>query len=121
MKGGGKAKYLLSGLLECGACGAHYVLANERSYACSGHLNGRACVNAVHVRRDDAERIIVGPIKDELLAPDRVRRMVHEMQKLYAERAREAACRAESLPDELRQHDARIERLRERLRSGDRN
>lgn len=119
VKAGGKAKYLLSGLLECGCCGAHYVMANDRTYACSGYLNGRACANAVHVRRDEAERIIVGPVKDKLLSPDRVRRMAQEMQKLYSERAREAASRLDSLPDELRQHDARIERLRERLRSGD--
>jgi hypothetical protein len=31
LKSGGKAKYLLSGLLKCSECGARCVLANERS------------------------------------------------------------------------------------------
>jgi site-specific DNA recombinase len=116
---GGKPKYLLSGLLECAVCKANYVLANNCSYGCSGYLNGKACSNPVRVRRDDAEKIIIGPIKDELLSPDRIRRMGKEMQAQYAEWESVAANRAEALPEEQRQLDERIGRLRERLRSGD--
>jgi hypothetical protein len=50
MKSGGTPKYLLSGLLHCGICNAHYILHDARSYACSGHKGG-ACDNHIRVRR----------------------------------------------------------------------
>ncbi|HWM69949.1 MAG TPA: recombinase family protein [Steroidobacteraceae bacterium] len=119
LKSGGRAKYLLSGLLICDVCKAHYVIADARSYACSGHWSGRACSNAIRVRRDAIERIILGGVRQELLAPERVRQMATEIQASYVERVRKIAARAETLPREIQELDARIARLRERLRAGD--
>jgi len=119
LKSGGKAKYLLSGLLICNVCKAHYVIADARSYACSGHWNGGACSNHVRVRRDAIERVILGGVRRDLLAPERVERMAAEMRVAYAERMRELAARAETLPHEIQELDARITRLRERLKAGD--
>jgi hypothetical protein len=45
--------------------------------------------------------------------------MAKEMQSAYAERMKAVAARAETLPRELLELDARIERLRERLKAGD--
>jgi site-specific DNA recombinase len=119
LKSGGKARYLLSGLLVCKVCKAHYVIADARSYACSGHWTGGACSNDIRVRRDAIERVILGGIYRDLLEPERVARMANEMRAAYAERVRAlAACVAE-LPRELEELDARIMRLRERLRAGD--
>lgn len=119
LKSGGKAKYLLSGLLVCDVCKAHYVIADARSYACSGHWRGGACSNHIRVRRDAIERVILGGVRRDLLAPERIERMAQEMRVAYAERVREIAARVETLPRELQELDARIARLRERLRAGD--
>ncbi|MGC8507884.1 MAG: recombinase family protein [Thiomonas sp.] len=119
LKSGGKAKYLLSGLLVCNVCKAHYVIADARSYACSGHWNGGACSNRIRVRRDAVERVILGGVCRELLAPERVERMAKEMQAAYAERLRERAARLEALPQDVQRLDARIARMRERLKAGD--
>lgn len=43
LKSGGKAKYLLSGLMYCEACGANYVMGDRDKYACSSYIHGRAC------------------------------------------------------------------------------
>jgi hypothetical protein len=119
LKSGGKAKYLLSGLLVCDVCKAHYVIADARSYACCGHWRGGACSNHIRVRRDAIERVILGGVRRDLLAPDRVERMAQEMRAAYAERMREIAARVETLPRELQELDARVARLRERLKAGD--
>lgn len=119
LKSGGRARYLLRGLLVCNVCKAHYVIADARSYACSGHWNGGACSNHIRVRRDSIERTILGGVRRDLLAPDRVERMAQEMRTAYAERMREIAARVETLPRELQELDARIARLRERLKAGD--
>ncbi len=119
LKSGGKARYLLSGLLVCKVCKAHYVIADARSYAGSGHWRGGACSNDIRVRRDAIERVILGGIYRDLLEPERVARMANEMRAAYAERMRAVAARAADLPRELQELDARIMRLRERLKAGD--
>jgi site-specific DNA recombinase len=119
LKSGGRARYLLSGLLVCKVCKAHYVIADARSYACSGHWSGGACSNDIRVRRDAIERVILGGIYRDLLEPERVARMATEMRAAYAERMRAVAARAADLPRELEELDARIMRLRERLKAGD--
>ena len=117
----GKPRYLLSGLLRCEECGAHYIIANGHEYSCSSYRNGGsdACDNGIRVRRDELERIILDPIRRDLLAPERIARMAKEMQTYYLERTRRAAARAAEAPRELQELDARLERLRERLRKGD--
>jgi predicted nucleic acid-binding Zn-ribbon protein len=60
-----------------------------------------------------------GGVSRDLLAPERAERMAEEMRVAYAERMREIAARAETLPHEIQELDARITRLRERLKAGD--
>jgi hypothetical protein len=71
------------------------------------------------VRRDAIERVILGGVRRDLLAPERVERIAQEMRAAYAERMREIAARAEMLPREIQELDARITRLHERLKAGD--
>jgi DNA invertase Pin-like site-specific DNA recombinase len=119
LKAGGKPKHVLSGLLVCSVCGAHYILGDAFKYGCSSFLNGRACNNRERVRRDHLEDVILGPIRNDLLAPGRVARMTKELQKQYTQRARALDALASELPMEVQRIDARLTRLRERLVLGD--
>ena len=115
----GKPKYLLSGLLRCAHCGAHYIIANAHEYQCSSYHDGGACDNHVRVGRLSLEDDLIGPIRRDVLKPERIARMAKEMQEYYAERLRAMQSRATEAPKELQELAARIERLRERLRKGD--
>ncbi len=119
LRSGGKPRYLLSGLLTCAECGAHYVIAGPDSYACSSYVNGRACANAVRVPRSQLEKVLLGPVRERLLDPDRVKRIAREMHRLLADRVRAESDSARAAPIELRELDARIERLQARRTSGD--
>jgi hypothetical protein len=121
LKCGGKPKYLLSGLLKCAACGASFVFADGRAYACSSLVHGGAgaCSNRTRVRKDTLEKVIVGGIRDELLDPARVARMAKELERRHAERVKAAQQRGVDAPRELSELDARLDRLRDRLRRGD--
>jgi site-specific DNA recombinase len=119
LKTGGKPKYLLSGLLRCDVCGAHYTITDQSSYGCSSYHDGRACANGMRVRRDHCEAVLVGPVNDDLRSPERVAKMAAEMQRYYAERLQAMQTRAIAAPMELQELAARIERLRERLLKGD--
>jgi len=115
----GKPKYLLSGLLRCAECGAHYIIANRHEYQCSSFHDGGGCENGIRVRRDSLEQSILGPVRHEILSPARVDLMAKEMQAYYAERLRAMRTRVTETPRELQELGARIERLRERLKKGD--
>jgi site-specific DNA recombinase len=115
----GRRRYLLSGLLRCESCGAHYTIADAKSYACHSFNDGRACSNGVRVRRDRAEAVLIDPIREALFAPEHVQFMAREMEGYYRERVRSMQGRAAQAPKELEELDARIARLRERLRQGD--
>lgn len=119
VRSGFKPKYLLSGILRCDVCHAHYIGVNGREYGCSSHRDGGGCSNAVRVRRDHIQHVLVDPVTDKLLAPARVELMVREMRSYYAERVQEMQMRSEQAPRELQELDARIERLRARLKHGD--
>lgn len=119
LRAGGKPRYLLSGLLTCAECGAHYVIAGPNSYACSSYVNGRACNNSLRVRRDQVERSLLEPVRDRLLAPDRVNRMAREMQRMFADHIRAVGEHAKTAPIEVKDINARIERLQARRAAGD--
>jgi hypothetical protein len=55
-------------------------MADARSYVCSGYWNGGACSNRIRVRRDAVERVVLGGVRRDLLAPERLQRMAQEMQ-----------------------------------------
>jgi site-specific DNA recombinase len=119
IRSGGKPKFLLSGLLVCDVCGAHYTIMDRYNYGCLSFHNGRACSNSIRVRRDRAETALIDPIRKELLSPERTQRMVKEMQASYIEHLRTLQARVTEQPKELQELTARIERLRERLKRGD--
>jgi site-specific DNA recombinase len=116
IRGGGKSKYLLSGLLRCGCCKSNYVMANQTSYVCGGYRGGAACKNDIFAKPAEVEAAVLNPIRQELLAPARVAKMVTEMQRLFAEHMRRRTEVAADRPRELLELDARIQRLRHRAR-----
>ena len=117
-KAGGKPRFLLSGLLRCDRCNAHYIMCNGNEYSC-GSTRGGACKNNVRVRRDHAEAVLLDPIRKELLSPARVEKMALEMRRYYAEQMKAARVKGTERPKELADLDARLARLRKRLKSGD--
>lgn len=119
LKAGGKAKYLLSGLLTCGRCGSHYILHDRRCYACSGHAFGRACSNSTRIRRSAIEAAVLTPLREDLLSPARIEQMARKLQQAYAAQLREQQSKTAERPKEILALEARIERLRERQRKGD--
>ena len=74
---GRPGKYLLSGLLACGVCGASFVLRNREHYCCASHWNGRACPNSMNVSRKVAEAVLLEGIRDDLRDP----RVIAEVER----------------------------------------
>lgn len=69
--GGRAPKYLLSGLLRCGACGASYVVVDRYRYGCA-HNRDRgpaACSNGLRVARARLEAVLLADVREQLLSP----------------------------------------------------
>jgi site-specific DNA recombinase len=63
-------KYLFSGLLVCGICGAKFIMRDKGFYTCSFHHNRgpEICSNSLTVKREFAERVLIKAIR-QLFAP----------------------------------------------------
>ena len=112
LRAGGRPKYLLSGLLNCEVCGAHYVIADKYSYACSSFLDGGGCANGVRVNRLSIEGTILNPVRDQLRDPAMVKRMASEMERDFAAQIEKGWASAAAAPKELQKLDERLERLK---------
>jgi site-specific DNA recombinase len=75
--GGHPGKYLLSGLLKCGACAASFVLSNGTRYQCSSHHEGgnAACDVSLSVPRERVESVIMECVETDLLDPQRLKEL----------------------------------------------
>lgn len=91
-KGGGKPSYLLSGLLECGACGSKLIVVggSQRRYTCGTYHAGgeHACSNRVTFPRWIAEERILDHVQEEMLSPAAV---AEGVKMLREERAKAEA------------------------------
>jgi site-specific DNA recombinase len=119
LQSGGRTVYMLSGVLRCGKCNAHFVMDSATHYRCGSVVDGKACDNELRVRTDVAERVILGPVTERLLAPAMVDDMVNEMRTYFAAKLAERQASKAKRPAEVLELDSRIARLRERLKAGD--
>ena len=83
---GREPKYLLSGLLKCGLCGANFVIGDKRHYVCASRTNGglHACRNNLRIVREVAQARILAGIKAELMAPEYLNEFKREFRLLRA-------------------------------------
>lgn len=97
---GRRANYLLSGILECAACGSKMTLVSGgrgrtsvSKYGCPLAERG-VCANAVRVAREPLERKLIDALVERLSAPETLRRIEARVSRAMArERARVDATR----------------------------
>lgn len=82
--GGRKGKYLFSGLLRCGQCGAAFTLRGSTYYGCSARNNRgeSVCSNSLTVKKTTIERVLLAGIKESLLSEDAFRAFEAEARAL---------------------------------------
>ena len=96
-----RRRFLLSGLLECGACGAGYTIMGKDRYGCAGRRSTGTCMNSRTVTRQEIEARVLCGLKTRLLAPELVHAFVdafrHEVEVQRADRAAQHQQRAKDL------------------------
>ena len=76
-----RARYLLSGLLQCGCCGSGYIMISDSRYGCAAARNAGTCKNRKTIRRVDVEARVLTGLKDKLIHPDMIREFIAEFQR----------------------------------------
>lgn len=109
---GRPSKYLLSGLMKCGECGANFIMRDTRVYACSSNTNGgrHLCDNGIRVKREIAEVAILENVKSKLLNDD----TIQYVTKQFKNAMRKLENRPDDsklLKDNLRIIDAKLAKL----------
>ena len=102
--------YLLSGAMVCGHCGCSVSLISGRHggyYGCSKAVR-RACDNRVRVRRQVAENVILGALRDRILQPDPVSRVLDRVRE-------EITALSAHVPDMLKGKRAQLAEARRRV------
>jgi site-specific DNA recombinase len=80
-----RPRYLLSGLLTCGCCGAGYIMISDSRYGCASARNRGTCANRKTITRQDVETRVLNGLQSRLMHPDLIREYImtwqQEMQK----------------------------------------
>ena len=73
-RSGRRASSLLSGLLECAACGSHFIAVDKNFYGCASYKQGglAACSNTARIKRQHVEDLLLKEITAELLSDEAV-------------------------------------------------
>ena len=76
-----RPRYLLSGLIKCGACGGGFSMNGANRYACSTARNKDTCSNRLSIRRDEIEARVLDGLRKELMHPDLVKAFIDEFHR----------------------------------------
>lgn len=117
---GPRPKYLLSGLLVCGNCGAPWVTVNQERYGCSAarYRGDAVCDVKATVTRDRLERRILDTVRGRLFSAEALtvyrRELLSELKRLSEESRPDVG----GLKRRVAELDARIVHLVESFATG---
>jgi site-specific DNA recombinase len=92
-KTGPGPRYLFSTLLECGVCGANFVVVDKYRWGCSSHKHGgkSACPNDLRLKRDLIENGLLEGVRSALLSPAALEEFRRRIIKRLADQNRQKA------------------------------
>ena len=64
-----RPRYLLSGLMKCGCCGASYTKCGLHRFGCAAARDRATCDNHLTTRIEEIEAAILGGLKERLMEP----------------------------------------------------
>src|SRR5690606_11597296 len=113
-----RPRYLLSGLMKCGECGANYTKYGANRFACARARDRGICTNRLTVRGDAVENAILDGLRMRLMDPALFEEFAREFIA-EVNRSRSEASRAkQAMKQELERVDRQIKRLVDAILDG---
>ena len=113
-----RTRYLLSGLIHCGACGGPMVIVGKTYYGCANHKYRGLCANRLTMRRDILERSVLDGLARHLVTPELVAEFVAEYHRERKRLAAGAAAREQAARGELAAIDRQIGAIVQAVKDG---
>jgi site-specific DNA recombinase len=115
-----RPRYLFSGLMRCGICGAGYSKANAERFGCSGARNKGPtnCTNNRTIRREVLESTVIDGLRQRLMDPDTYKAFVLEFTAEWNRTQTEISGDIAARETELERTRRQIERLVDALADG---
>lgn len=111
--GSGRRRYLLSGLVHCGTCGALLVIHGgdsvRRYYRCSDAHSKGTCENRESVRESKLRRVVVGRLRERFLS----KKAAQQVRGLVA---KELGRMSRGVSADVNERRARLARTEDRIR-----
>jgi site-specific DNA recombinase len=73
-----RRRFLLSGLLVCGACGGAYTIVGVDRYGCATRRSKGTCANTLVIARQEIEERVLAGLKERMMAPELVATFIEE-------------------------------------------
>jgi DNA invertase Pin-like site-specific DNA recombinase len=86
-----RRKFLLSGLMHCGCCGAPYAVLGKDRFGCSTHRSKGTCGNTVTINRQRIEARVLAALQSRMLTPELVEHFVRTFEEEVTRQQREAS------------------------------
>jgi len=113
-----RSKFLLSGLLKCGCCGAGYAVVAADRYGCSTYRSKGTCSNNISITRQSVEARVLAGLQDRLLTPELVATFITTFQQELARLQRDSGQTQARLKDQLAAVDRKLEGVLRAIEDG---
>ena len=113
-----RKRYLLSGLVTCGACGGGYSVVYRDILGCSTVKNKGTCSNTIRITRGELEERILASLREHLMTPDKFALFCEEYTREINRLRREDSSSLAARRAELRKVEARIEKMIQAIMDG---
>jgi site-specific DNA recombinase len=113
-----RPRYLLSGLVKCGACGGGYVLISKTHLGCATARNKGTCHNRLGISRGALERTILDALKQHLMDPELFKEFCAEFIREVNRLRQDLAGQRVALEAQLARTKARIRKIVDAIAEG---
>jgi site-specific DNA recombinase len=113
-----RPRFLLSGLIKCGACGGGYTMVSRTLYGCANARNKGTCDNWLNIRRDALEATILDGLKRHLMDPELFKLFCEEFTKALNRLRGDRAAEHTRKEAELRTITSRLRRIVDAIAEG---
>ena len=115
---GRRARYLLSGVVECAECSGNYIMISQTHYGCAAARNKGTCHNRRAIGKSELEERVLGGLRHHLMSPNMIAAFIKTYQEEMQVEQRAAIAGRAGAERELKQMRGEIDNIIDAIAQG---